>query len=128
MESFRVAHVDEVEPLLGGTWRPVRHFFGIGAFGVNAWVGRSAGDEVIEEHDEAEGHEELYLVLTGGATFTIDGQSARAPAGTLVFVRPGTTRVAVADEPDTRILAVGAKPGVAFTPSAWELRHTEALG
>lgn len=53
--------------------------------------------------------------------------SVQAPAGTLVFVRPGTTRVAVAGQADTRILAVGAKPSVAFTPSEWELRHTEAL-
>ena len=131
MGSFRVAHVDEVEPLIEdewAAWRPVRHFFGIGAFGVNAWIGRAAGDEVIEEHDEgSEGHEELYVVLTGSATFTIDGETARAPAGTLVFVRPGTTRIAVADEPGTRILAVGARPGTAFAPSAWELRHTEAL-
>ena len=33
---------------------------------------------------------------------------------------PGVRRGAVAREPETTVLAVGGKPGEAFTPSAWE--------
>ena len=43
-----------------------------------------------------------------------------APAGTFVHLRPGTKRVAVADEPGTTVLAIGAKEGEVFTPSPWE--------
>jgi tetratricopeptide (TPR) repeat protein len=44
-----------------------------------------------------------------------------APAGTLVFVRdPAARRSAVAAEPDTTVLVVGATAGQAFEPSPWE--------
>jgi tetratricopeptide (TPR) repeat protein len=60
-------------------------------------------------------------VLSGKATFTVDGQTVDGPAGTIVFVRdPAVQRKAVADEAGTRILAIGAKRGEAFVPSPWE--------
>lgn len=113
-------------------WLPLRHRLGVEAFGVNAWVGRESGDEVIEEHNEdnedpAENHEELYLVADGHATFTVDGNEVDAPRGTLVFVKdPTILRHAIAREPNTIVFAVGARPGVVFTPSPWELRHIAA--
>jgi hypothetical protein len=75
---------------------------------------------VIEEHFERDGHEELYVVLRGRATFTLGDDEVDAGPGTLVFLRPGTRRGAIAAEDDTFILAVGAKPGVVFEPSPWE--------
>jgi tetratricopeptide (TPR) repeat protein len=62
----------------------------------------------------------MYVVLRGGATFQLDEEQLDARAGTLVFVRPGTKRGAIAAENDTAVLAVGAKPGVVFEPSPWE--------
>jgi quercetin dioxygenase-like cupin family protein len=122
-EGYQVAHIDELEelPVNHGefVWRPVRRRFGISAFGTNAYTAR-AGQRVVEEHLERTGHEELYVVLRGRATFTLDGDELDAPAGTLVFVRPGTRRGAIATEDGTAVLAVGAKPGVVFEPSAWE--------
>jgi quercetin dioxygenase-like cupin family protein len=105
-------------------WRPVRHHFGIEAFGANAWFGDSSV-EVIEEHDEHEentdGHEELYLVVSGSATFTVDGDRIDAPAGTLVAITdPGLKRKAVADEDGTVVLAVGAPKGAPYRVAAWE--------
>jgi tetratricopeptide (TPR) repeat protein len=44
-----------------------------------------------------------------------------APAGTLVFARPGVKRTAVAEEPETTIIALGATPGQAYEPDGWEL-------
>lgn len=112
-------------------WKPLRHSLGLGAFGVNAWLGRRAGDEVIETHDELGddgGQEELYFVASGRAEFTVEGQAVDAPAGTLVAVRdPAIVRGAVAGEPGTLVLAVGATRGAAFEPSAWELRRTADL-
>ncbi|MFL6016369.1 MAG: TPR end-of-group domain-containing protein [Gaiellaceae bacterium] len=124
MSAYEIAHVDELDvmPVNGGefVWRPVRRRFGISAFGSNAYSAEKAGQRVLEEHSEPDGHEEMYVVLRGRATFTLDDEKVDAPSGTLVFVRPGTRRGAIAAEDDTFILAVGAKPGVVFEPSAWE--------
>ena len=126
MSGYEVAHVDELErlPVTAGdqrfTWRPVRRRFGVSAFGTNAYTAEHAGEDLIEEHRERDGHEEMYTVLRGRATFTLGDDTVDAPAGTLVFVRPGTLRKAVAAEDDTAVLAVGAKPGVVFEPSPWE--------
>ena len=61
------------------------------------------------------------MVVTGRATFTLGDDEVDAPAGTLVFVRPGTRRGAVAAEDSTTVLAVGAKRGEAYEPSRWEI-------
>ena len=126
-DGYEITSLDEIEiPGLVNTARSasIRRHFGIESFGVNAWSA-DAGDDVIGEHDEVSGgaaqHEELYVVLSGKATFTADGQTVDGPAGTIVFVRdPTVKRKAVADEAGTRILAVGAKRGEAFVPSPWE--------
>ena len=112
----------------GAVWKPVRHHFDVQAFGVNAWIARAAGDEVIEDHDEngnAPGHSELYFVSTGRAIFTVDGDEVDAPAGTFVYVpTTGVRRKAVAKEPGTTVLALGGWPDRPFTVSAWEQRWT----
>jgi tetratricopeptide (TPR) repeat protein len=112
-------------------WHMVRSSLGIESFGINAWRATEAGQDLIGEHDElsdgAAGHEELYLVHSGSATFTVDGEAIPAPAGTIVYVRdPAVKRKAVADEPDTVVLVVGGVPGQAFAVSSWE-RAGQAL-
>ena len=123
--SYAIAHIDElesfpIEGLDGLNWRPVRRHFGIGAFGVNAYTAGEAGQRVVEEHREEDGHEELYVIVSGRATFMLDGEEHDAPAGTLVHCPPGTLRGAVAAEPGTSVLGIGAKPGEVFQPSGWE--------
>ena len=102
--------------------RPVRRTLDIGAFGINAYVAPQAGDDVVEEHTEKMyGHEEVYLVLAGRATFTLDGETLDAPAGTAVFIRdPTVKRHARAEEPGTKVLAVGGPRDAAYVISAWE--------
>lgn len=122
---YDVATIDDLDeiPVLQGalTWRPVRRRFGIEAFGVNVFTAEKAGELVIEDHYEREGPEELYVVLRGRAAFTLgDDEELDAPVGTLVFVRPGTHRVATAKEPGTAVLGIGATRGEAFEPSGWE--------
>lgn len=100
--------------------RPLRRRLGFRPFGLNVWVGEQVGDHVIERHREAGGDEELYVVLSGTARFTLDDETVEAPFGTLVHARPGQLREATALEPGTTVLAMGAKEGEAFTPSGWE--------
>jgi hypothetical protein len=123
--TYQVASLDELDrvPVMEGLeWRPIRRRLGIRAFGVNAYTAEKVGDWIVEEHtEESLRHEELYLVVRGHATFTLGGDEVQAPAGTLVFVSdPDLKRKAVADEEGTTVLAVGGKPGEAYTPSAWE--------
>src|SRR6476660_1921059 len=109
--QFETAQIDDLTR--DGGWAPLRRHFDVRAFGINAWTASEAGKPVIGEHDEERsGQEELYLVLTGKATFTVDGVDVEAAPGTVVFVRdPAAKRAASADESDTTILAVGGTPG-----------------
>lgn len=115
VRTARIADVPAERWENGLEWRPVRHHLGIGAFGAGTWHGH-AGVELIEAHTEvdqnADGHEELYFVVSGSATFTVDGETLEAPAGTLVAVTdPALERRAVADADGTAILAIGAPRG-----------------
>jgi tetratricopeptide (TPR) repeat protein len=123
MSGYAVAKLDEIDEMDDGRcpWRPVRHHFGITAFGINAWTARAAGDRIINEHDESDENEELYLVQQGRAVFELDGERLDAPAGTFVFARPGVKRTAFAEEPGTTIVAVGGTPGEAYEPHGGDL-------
>ena len=133
-ERFRVLRLDEVDGYADEgrpRWHMIRAMLGIESFGINAWRATEAGQEIIGEHDElgdgAGRHEELYLVLAGRATFTVDGERVAAPSGSLVYLKdPEARRSAVADEAATTILVIGGRPGSAFTISPWE-RSAEAL-
>jgi tetratricopeptide (TPR) repeat protein len=123
--SYAVAHIDELESFpienqQGLTWRPIRRRFDIRAFGANAYTAEEAGQRVVEEHREAGGHEELYVVVSGRVTFMLEGEEHDAPAGTLVHCPPGTLRSAFAAEAGTTVIGIGAKPGEVFQPSGWE--------
>jgi hypothetical protein len=129
VRTLDLASLDEIPIGDGVVWRPIRRPLDIRAFGINAYTSAGPGQHVIEEHDElasgAGGHEELYLVLRGSATFTVDGETIAAPAGTLVFIRdPAVRRVAIAEDDDTLVLAIGGEAGRAFEPSPWEVNFT----
>ena len=120
MTRWASAHLDEIGRR--DTWITIREHFGVRALGINAFVGAEAGDEIIHAHAEDwHGHEELYVVLEGHATFTVDGDEIDAPARTIVYVRePSARRGAVAKAPGTTILAAGGEPGAAFEPSPYD--------
>ena len=93
--SGKITRIDELEryPIEGQdglTWRPVRRHFDIQAFGVNAYTAEKAGQRVVEEHREENGHEELYVVITGRALFMLDGEEYDAPPGSLDHCPPNT--------------------------------------
>jgi tetratricopeptide (TPR) repeat protein len=122
--GYEIASLTEIESIpVEGTlrWTPLRRHFGITAFGVSAYTAAEAGHDVVEEHtEEGLGHEELYVVVSGRATFILDGEEKDVPAGSVVAVRdPKVNRYARAAEPGTTVLAIGGKPGV-HDVSTWE--------
>ncbi len=114
------------DPDIGSRGRVyMRRDLGIESFGVNAFYQGTAGALVIGEHAEvgpaSSGHEELYVVVAGHCTFSVDGEELEAPPGTAVFVRdPATKRSARATQDGTIVLAVGGRPGEAFEPGPLE--------
>src|SRR5215210_9247812 len=103
--AYGVVALEEIEPGPEHDGRVpfnIRRHFDIRGFGVRA--NRAVGDgHVVGEHSEdglgGTNQEELYLVLSGAATFNVNGERVDAPAGTLVFVRdPAAKRTAVAKE------------------------------
>jgi len=122
--AWEASRLDELESLAGpGTlrWKPVRRHFGITAYGINAYTADEVGQDVVEDHTEERlGHEELYIVLAGHATFRLNDEEVDGPAGTAVFIRdPTVRRAAKAAEPATTVLAIGGKPG-SHEISGWE--------
>ncbi|MDX6438711.1 MAG: Tetratricopeptide repeat [Gaiellaceae bacterium] len=128
MSGYEIASLTGIESVKAvGTlrWTPLRKHFGITAFGINAYTADEAGQDVVEEHTEEKlGHEELYVVVSGRATFVLDGEEKDVPAGSVVFLRdPKVKRYARAEEPGTTVLAIGGKPGL-HEVSGWEYFFT----
>ena len=111
--KWRVARLDDMDRR--GSFIPVREHLGIHSFGINA---RRVGEDgtLINEHDEAGGQEEVYVVLDGTATFEIDGETVEAPAGTFVSVQPDVRRKATGD---ATVLALGGTVGEAYQAMDW---------
>lgn len=121
-----MVHLDEVKPghPYGSAWLPLRAELGIKAFGVSAYRG-DAGDLLVPRHNEGAGggagvHEELYVVMSGQATFTVGTETVDAPQGTCVFVVQNEVREAHAVAPGTTVLAIGAAAGEVYRIAPWE--------
>jgi hypothetical protein len=122
--GYEIVSLTEVErwPDLrhdGPVLLPLRYLLDLRAFGANAWTA-PVGKQAVPRHEEDSGNEELYVVVKGRATFTVGAETLDAAEGTLVYVANGVVREAVAEEPDTIVLAVGATPGEAFAPHGWD--------
>jgi len=129
------AHIDDIpnvpyERAPDTQWKPLRRFFGIGSFGTNLFRVTRAGDVLTEDHtedpDSGTRHEELYLVVSGSALFTVNGEAFEASAGTFVYVPdPTSVRGAIGREAGTTLLAIGGEPGAVFRPSDWDTGSLE---
>jgi hypothetical protein len=123
-EGYEVASLDEMRNEQWPHWITIRDRFDIRAFGINGW-NKGEGEDVIPTHKEGEsGHEELYIVTSGHASFTLDGKEVDAPSGTAVFIRdPNVERGATAKIADTTVLSIGGWAGRAFEVSEWETKY-----
>ena len=131
-ETFAVLSIDgrlderrqeQTEPQ-DRTYVQLRRELDLGAFGAFA-VRADAGKDLVSERTTtgyaADRHEELFVVLSGRAAFTVDGQEVDAPQGTAIFVRDvEAKRAAVAKDDGTTILVLGGRRGEAWRPTPGE--------
>ena len=95
-DRYAVVKLDELVPYETegqARWHTIRRALDIKAFGMNAWTATEDGQQVIGEHAEADGgeeHEEVYVVVSGNATFTLDGEPSTHPPGrsSTCLIRP----------------------------------------
>jgi hypothetical protein len=108
-------------------WFPLQHFFRLTAFGANVYVARDDGGALIAAHDEAgSNQEELYLVIAGEATFTLDGERLDVAAVSVVAVRdPAVVREATAKTAGTTVIAIGGEAQDRFR-SSWQPKWFES--
>jgi uncharacterized cupin superfamily protein len=120
--GYAIKHRDEFESMEGSgdsTWKLARKALGTSAFGFNLVEIEPGG--ALPEHDEAgSGQVELYVVLEGEATISVDGEERAAPGGTFASLDPASTRTLMnrSAEPVTALL-VGVLPGKGYTPPGW---------
>lgn len=124
--AYKVARIDDIPfeegSSPGAEWKPVRRFFDIKSFGSNVARATGAGDVLTHDHDEVKAnHEELFLIVSGHATYRVGDEEIDAPAGTFLWCPdPALVRGVVAKEPGTVMFVVGAEAGKAFAPSGWD--------
>ncbi len=103
-----INHDDPSVESFRGVFFKMRRALGTTAFGINE-VRLPANAEGIE-HDETEtGHEEVYIVLGGGGTFTIDGDAVEVGNGDYLRVAADATRTVVAGPEGISFVVVAAK-------------------
>jgi len=121
VSGYQVVSLRDLEtaPHRGSNLIPLRIVLGYRAAGINAWIA-DAGGQLVPPHEEDSGNDELYVVVSGRATFALGEEEVAAPAGTLVFVPPQVHRAAVAAEDGTIVFVAGATAGEPFLGGAWD--------
>jgi uncharacterized cupin superfamily protein len=116
------------KPTPFGRWQQLNGPLGLESFGVNAIV-CEPGEDFDISHDEAEtGHQEVYVVVSGRAAFTVGDERIEAGPGTVVSAPdPSVNRAYEALEPNTRIVCVGAAPSAAHPYGEW-IDEAEPVG
>src|SRR5262245_12650933 len=92
-----------------GVFHKMPRALGTTAFGINE-IRLPPGAEG-RPHDESDtGHEEVYVILDGAGTFTVDGEDVAVAAGDYLRVDASAHRLAAAGDEGMRFIAIGAKP------------------
>jgi len=118
MAAFTILHLDDFERPFP-KWALARKSLGLTSFGMN--VVELPPGESIPEHDEvASDQEEVFIVLSGDATFVIDGEDHPARAGTFARLDPEPTRTVVnKSDGEVTLLIVSAPRTSGYEPMPW---------
>jgi quercetin dioxygenase-like cupin family protein len=102
-----INHDDPSIESFRGSFFKIRRALGSNSIGINE-VRFPAGAEG-PEHDELDtGHEEIYVVLEGAGTFTVDGEALTVGRGDYLRVDADAKRQAAAGPDGLTFIAIGA--------------------
>jgi len=111
MHGFTLRRIDELSSINHGAVKLAGDELGVLAFGLQV-LDLPPGFTDYPEHDHVrDGQEEVYVVLSGSAEFTVAGEQIGADAGSLVRIEPAAKRKLVPGPQGVRILAIGCAPG-----------------
>ncbi|MGH2936321.1 MAG: cupin domain-containing protein [Gaiellaceae bacterium] len=110
MNGFTLKRIDELSSINHGAVKLAGDELGVRSFGMQV-LDLPAGFADYPEHDHGgDGQEEVYVVLSGSAEFTVAGERISAAAGSMVRVEPAARRKLVPGPDGARILAIGGAP------------------
>jgi uncharacterized cupin superfamily protein len=115
MSEPAVLHIDEIEGAHGGVFKPVGSTLGVTAFGVNVEHFPQGHDKYPEHDHSSDGQEEVYYVISGQATLTIDGTPHQMRAGSIAYVPSGHSRRFTTPDSSVQFLAIGGTPNAPFS-------------
>jgi mannose-6-phosphate isomerase-like protein (cupin superfamily) len=126
MADYTIKRVDEMETIFDGIVHRARASLDATAVGMQVmafppgWEGYPNHDHLGDSSDEADlRQEEIYIALEGSATLLLDGEAHELEPGVFARVGAGQKRRIVPGPAGFRMVAVGGRPGEAYSPPAW---------
>ena len=123
MKHTIVKSIDDVAPyegphaIEGIRFRALRGALEVTAWGMNV-IDLDPGATGYPEHDHPQdGQEEVYVILSGEVELHAGGERQVLKAGDCARVPPDVSRKLITTDSAARVLALGATPGQAFTPT-----------
>ena len=102
-----------------GKWVLVRKSLGVASFGINI-VELFQGESIPEHRELERNHEEVFYVVEGTPTITIDGADHQLGPGTFARLAPAPLRTVRNDGTGmARVLIVSAPTGSGYEPLEW---------
>jgi len=119
MADYSVKRIDQMEVTFGGGLRKARAELGATSFGMSIEE-FPAGYDGYPNHDHThDDQEEVYVVLAGSATMSVEGEQFEIDPETIVRVGPSARRKLVSGADGLRLLVLGGVPGKAYEPPEW---------
>ncbi|GAB7093367.1 cupin domain-containing protein [Halolamina litorea] len=104
--SYDATSYDDVEPKAPGMYF-LREALDCENLGITVVEAGDGWEGMEHAHDE-DGQEEVYLLLDGAATLSVDGETVSLGPGDAVRVDPGEDRMLAFEEDDSRMVIAGA--------------------
>lgn len=118
MAGFTIVPDHELERAYD-IWVLVRKSLGLAAFGLNI-VELPAGGSIPEHHELDRDQEEVFYVIAGSPTITIDGVDHALEPGAFVRLDPEPVRTVRNDGDGTaRLMIVSAPTSSGYEPMGW---------
>jgi hypothetical protein len=126
MADFTIKRVDEMETIFDGIVHRARASLGASAVGMQVmvfpagWEGYPNHDHLNDFSDEGDlRQEEIYIALEGSATLRVAREEHQLDPGVFARVGAGHKRRILPGPAGFRMVAVGGRPGEAYSPPAW---------